>query len=72
MSFNCSSMNISSPVNSTHSKEPSTELPVNIFYVVQPKLMGASQAEPRHELRVCGRVFKTLEDLVMHNLDALI
>ncbi|AFU59286.1 zinc finger C2H2 domain-containing protein [Candidatus Nitrososphaera gargensis Ga9.2] len=32
--------------------------------------MGASQAEPRHECRVCGRMFKTLEDLMMHNREA--
>ena len=29
--------------------------------------MGASESGPATECKVCGRVFKTIEDLAIHN-----
>ncbi len=32
--------------------------------------MGASEAGPATQCNVCGRIFKTIEDLAMHNREA--
>ena len=46
----------------------------NLLYqyraILEIEYMGASESGPTTECKVCGKVFRTIEDLVTHNREA--